>query len=556
MLEELVVENYALIENVRVGFTNGLNILTGETGAGKSILVGALGLLLGLKADTAQIRTGADELRVAGIANVKGNPDAQHWLSEHGIAAEEGSLILRRTVRRNGKSSLYIQSTPATLRDLRELAWLLFDMHGQHEHQSLLLRDNHRKLLDRFGATLEEAEEYHALYDHYQRLQIESEQLASSERERSREMDFLAYTIQEIDSAHLQADEEQELERDKLRIANAERLYSLLEETHTLLVGGHEAALVGVRRALDALEQVVQVDAEMAQQRDQLQECAYTLEDVAEAIRHSRQAVVFDPGRLEEVNERLSIIKRLEKKYGATVADVLAYAASCRQKLEGLENWEQKLGVLEKRLEESRKQLAARAAELSQRRRQAALDLRGKVEGELAQLGMPKARFQVAVGDDEALEFGPYGKDIVEFVVGANVGEPLKPLRSVASGGELARIMLALKSVQSDSDRIGALIFDEIDAGIGGEIALAVGERLKRLADSKQVLCITHLATIAVRADNHIKLEKAEHNGRAVTKVVPVAGDDRKREVARMLAGDREDQTSLLHAEELLRQYG
>ncbi len=401
MLEELVVENYALIENVRVGFTNGLNILTGETGAGKSILVGALGLLLGLKADTAQIRTGADELRVAGIANVKGNPDAQHWLSEHGIAAEEGSLILRRTVRRNGKSSLYIQSTPATLRDLRELAWLLFDMHGQHEHQSLLLRDNHRKLLDRFGATLEEAEEYHALYDHYQRLQIESEQLASSERERSREMDFLAYTIQEIDSAHLQADEEQELERDKLRIANAERLYSLLEETHTLLVGGHEAALVGVRRALDALEQVVQVDAEMAQQRDQLQECAYTLEDVAEAIRHSRQAVVFDPGRLEEVNERLSIIKRLEKKYGATVADVLAYAASCRQKLEGLENWEQKLGVLEKRLEESRKQLAARAAELSQRRRQAALDLRGKVEGELAQLGMPKARFQVAVGDDD-----------------------------------------------------------------------------------------------------------------------------------------------------------
>ena len=554
MLEELTVENYALIDKLRVEFSAGLNILTGETGAGKSILVGALGLLLGFKADTSQVRTGSDEIRVAGVVNVRNRPEAAEWLTEHAVDPEEhGRVILRRVVRRNGRNAHYIQSAPTTLRDLCEFASLVFDMHGQHEHQSLLGRDRQRRLLDRYGGIEREVEEFHALYRRRESVKDRYEELAASERDRLQQVDFLTFSLREIEDAQLRIGEEEELLREKTLLSNHERLFALLDDVQSATSESQGGCLVQLRRAMAAMEEVTSIDAALAKQKSQVEECYYTVEDVAESVRIYKQNLAYDPRRLEAVSERLSSIRKLEKKYGNSVEDVLVYGTECRQKLESLENWEERKTALTAELDVLERELRDRAAVLSEQRARAAVDLGRKVEGELKQLGMPKAQFRVLV---QEVELNAYGRDGVELMIAPNVGEPVRSLRSIVSGGELSRIMLAVKTVLAESDQTSSLIFDEIDAGIGGEIARAVGDRLKKLSATRQVLCVTHLATIAVRADNHIKVEKEEREGRAITRIASVIGEERTGEVARMLAGDREAEVSLIHAEDLLRQYG
>jgi len=560
MLEALLVANYALIERLEVRFTPGLNILTGETGAGKSILVGALGLLLGLKADPEAVRAGAEEAGVSGVIRLEGNREALAWLEAQGIRPEEGAIIVRRSVRRNGKGTLFVQDSPLTLAGLRELTSLLFDMHGQHEHQSLLTPDNHRKLLDRYGDCTSQVEEFGAAHARLLSAREKLAALLEGEKERQRRVVQLEHAVREITEARLDPAEEPALEQDSRLLANHEKMLRLLEDLHARIAESRGGALAQLRQSRALMQDLLAIDASLAPKAKQLEDAFYELEDLAQGLAERKGQMQFDPARLERVEERLALLRKLKKKYGGSVEQVLAHAEGSRRELEGIEGSSELARQLEGEIAALEKELKTRAAEISRARRQAAAGLESRVVEELKALGMPKVRFQVDLQDrtNEAgkLLYTATGKDRVEFLISPNLGEPFRRLAQIISGGEMSRVMLALKNVLASSDQIGTLIFDEVDSGIGGEVALAVGERLKSLAAEKQVLCITHLATIAVRADNHIKVEKATAGERTVTRVAQVSGAARREEIARMLAGDRTGDTSLKHAEELLARYG
>jgi DNA repair protein RecN (Recombination protein N) len=560
MLETLAVSNYALIERLEVRFTPGLNILTGETGAGKSILVGALGLLLGLKADPEAVRAGAEEASVSGVIRLEANREAASWLQAQGIEPEEGSIIVRRSVRRGGKGSLYVQDAPLTLASLRELTSLLFDMHGQHEHQSLLSPENHRKLLDRYGNCAAQVEQFGSAHASLLGAREKLAALQAGEKERQHRVELLEHAVREVTEAKLDPEEEPALEQESRLLANHEKLLRLLEELYSRTAENRGGALALLRQGRALMQELLAIDPSLNPKAKQLEDAFYELEDLAQGVAERQAQMQFDPARQERVEERLALLRKLKKKYGGSVAEVLAHAESSRRELEGIEGSGELAKKLEGEIAALEKELKAKAAEISQARRQAAAGLQSRAEEELRQLGMPKVRFQVDIQDrtNEAgkLLYTATGKDKVEFLISPNPGEPFRRLAQIISGGEMSRVMLALKNVLASSDHIGTLIFDEVDSGIGGEVALAVGERLKNLAAEKQVLCITHLATIAVRADNHIKVEKAASGQRTVTRVSQVSGAARREEIARMLAGDRTGDTSLKHAEELLARYG
>jgi DNA repair protein RecN (Recombination protein N) len=560
MLEELVVQNYALIDRLQVRFSPGLNILTGETGAGKSILIGALGLILGMKADTEAIRAGTEEIDVSGIVKLDNNPDVQTWMEEKGIEAENNSIIIRRVVKKNGKGTIYVQSTPFTLTALRELTGMLFDLHGQHEHQSLLSPENHRRLLDHYGNITTEVAAFSALYTRLLKTREEHAALIAEQRERVRKVELLEYAIQEIEDAKLKVGEEEQLRQEQNLLANHERLIHLVEEVYGATAESRGGALSNLRQARGLLAEIVKIDSHLNDSNQQLESVFFELEDFVENLGRYKGSIDFNPARLEKIEERLDLIKRLEKKYGGTIEEVLAHLEDSRRALEGIQSSDATQKKLEDQISGLEKELRQRAANITHLRKQAAGGLQEKIVGELKQLGMPKVRFQVQIedrtSDSGKVLYAGTGKDKVEFLISPNLGEPFKKLVQIASGGELSRIMLAIKSVLAESDHINNLIFDEVDAGIGGEVAIAVGERLKGLAKSKQVLCVTHLATIAVQADNHVKVEKITQADRTVTRVSPVTGPEQQEEIARMLAGDRTGDTSLKHAQELLQKYG
>ena len=559
MLEELSIHNYALIERVTVKFAPGLNVLTGETGAGKSILVDALGLILGQKTDSSAIRFGTNETLVSGLVRVSDSPDVILWLDSHGISPEDGRIIVRRVVKRSGRGSIFIQSVPVTRSELSELASMLFDLHGQHEHQSLLKASNHRALLDRFGGTETLAARVGELHSQLVSLQSSLAKTMKDERERLREIDLLNHAVSEIEKAQLIVGEESKLEEEHRILANHEKLAHLIEEVYTNVSESRGGALTQLRRSKDALEEMTQIDTSIAKLQNQLQDAFYELEDFSESIRSYKSRIEFNPDRLASVEERVYLIKDLEKKYGDTIAEVLRYAEKCKSDLEELENWEDKKKSLEAEIKKVEQELLQAATALSEKRKVAAAKAGQLIEDELIYLGMPKVHFKILVQMRENSQGEPavnqFGLDLVEFVISPNPGEPYKRLIKIASGGELSRVMLAIKSILLESDHINALIFDEVDVGIGGEVALAVGERLHKLSRIKQILCITHLATIAVRADNHLKVEKYEKNKRTFTNVIRVQGKNKKLEISRMLAGDSQNEVALKHAEDLLKKY-
>ena len=557
MLEELVVQNYALIDKATVKFGPGLNVLSGETGAGKSILIGALSLLLGVKGDSGSVRTGTEEAVVSGIIQVEGNPGALDWLSEHGVEPEDGTIIIRRVLKRSGRGSIFVQSVPVTRQDLDSLTSFLFDMHGQHEHQSLLSRDNQRVLLDRYGGTEEEAAAYGSEYQELMARKRRFEKLEASEKSQLREMDILSFAINEIESAGLKPGEEEDLDREKGIVSQHEKLYTHLDEIHQKASESRTGALSLLRDTRSAMENIAAIDGELTPLSKRLEDAFFEVEDVVEELRRYQLAVQFRPDRLEEIEGRLALIHRLEKKYGDTITEVLKFAEESKEQLDTMENWQEDKEKLLKDISERESRVLEMARRLSARRKAAAEELTRLVGEKLDALGMPKSVFEVEVvqqNDDESGP-GPHGIDRVEFTISPNKGEPLKPLRTIASGGELSRIMLAIKSVMAETDRISSLIFDEIDTGIGGEVARSVGEHLQSLSRGKQVLCITHLASIAVYADNHLKVEKYIEGERTFTGVTAVSSDERVREIARMLAGDSAGEASLTHAEDLLKRY-
>jgi DNA repair protein RecN (Recombination protein N) len=575
MLEELSIRNYALVDNLSLSFESGLNILTGETGAGKSIIVGSLSFLLGGKADADVIRTGCDEAGVSAVIRIApNNADVCDWLADRDIAIEDNSIVVRRNLKANGRSSIYVQNIPLNRSDLAELMGMLFDLHGQHDHESLLRKDTHRRCLDRFAGIENEAAAFNDLFTTLTEKKKALELSRDSERNREERIELLTFAMDEITKAQLKNGESRELEAEAQRLASFEKLSREAESAAAFLFDGEASVLSLARKARSSLEAASAMDESLAAVCKRMDDLYFEAEDLSGELRGYRDGLLYEPGRLEEVEDRLGLIFRLKKKYaaraepteetGREISDeetILAYKTKAEQEIEALSQSEENREKLASEIAALEKTLVSKAAALSSKRGEASQKLGEQINAILQRLGMPKARFAVNVaskgkGPSGNLICGPWGADDVEFLISANPGEPVKDLARIASGGELSRVMLAIKTVLAESDAIETLVFDEIDTGIGGEVALAVGEYLKKIGAIKQIFCITHLASIAVRADNHIRVEKKDSSGRTQTTARLLSGKSRQEEIARMLAGDSAGATALAHADDLLSKYG
>lgn len=558
MIQELTITNYALIEKVRVEFAPGLNVLTGETGAGKSILIGALGLLLGNKADTEVIRAGAEEAQVSGVLSVEPSEEVDEWLQNNDVPwPSDEPLVLRRSIRPQKRGGCSIAGQPVTRAQLEELTNFLVDLHGQHEHQSLFTADQHRRLLDRFAGLEAELKEFAAEFQSLSQAKKQLEELLTGEADREQELYRLSQVVQEIERAALtNPDEEDELKAERGRLEQFGKLSGALETLEQALTEGRSSAVAQLKNARHALGAVVAVDERWSGEEARLENALIEVEDVAQTLHRYRLGLSFSPDRLEEVNDRLAVLHGLDKRYGPGFDAVRKTLAEARERKTRLENYSSEREKAEAQVTAMEQDLIQSAVKLSERRQEAARRLEAGVKAALSDLGMRGAVFKIGFQRRMA-ESGkpvctPYGLDQIEFLLAANVGEAPKLLRETASGGELSRVMLALKSILSEADKIPILIFDEIDTGIGGEIGLALGKYMKRLSRTKQVLCITHLASIASFADHHLRVEKATDAGRTTTVVSAVTGEDRVREVARMLSGSAITEASLQHAQELI----
>jgi DNA repair protein RecN (Recombination protein N) len=584
MLEELSVRNFALIDSLSLSFEKGFSVLTGETGAGKSIIVGSLSFLLGSKADVEVIRSGCDEAGVSAVVSVNPkNAEALDWLNGRDIKTDDGTVIVRRSVKVSGRSSIYIQDVPVTRVDLAEFMALLFDLHGQHTHETLLRKETHRKYLDRFAGLEDEVIVFNKVFTGLSEKRKALETSLSSERDRDTRLEILNYGVDEVSQANPRAGETRELEAEAQRLGDFEKLSLQVNNAASVFFDNEESLLTLARRVRTGMDNAAVIDGSLAPLVKRMEDLFYEAEDLAGEFRSYRDNLTYDPRRLEEVDDRLALLYKLKKKYvPAENRDwvneedgILAWKHEAEAEIEALTGAEENRGKLKAEITALEKELAARAAALSAKRVEGARRLSKGITSIVARLGMPHAQFSTAVVSKSAdktgearpanLVCGPWGADDVEFLISANKGEPLKELARIASGGELSRVMLAIKTVLSGSgagseSSAETLVFDEIDTGIGGEVALAVGEYLAQIGKIKQIFCVTHLASIAVRADNHLKVEKRLSAGsggeaRTVTGVSLLGSEDRRQEIARMLAGDS-GAAALAHADELLAKYG
>lgn len=565
MFEELTIRNFALIDSAHLEFTKGFNVLTGETGAGKSILIGALSFLLGGKAEVSQIRAGTTEACVTGTIYIEENQrNAQSWLSDHGIEPENQRILLRRIIKDSGKSSAWIQGNPVTKNELAEFTSHLIDIHGQHEHQSLMKVSEHRKFLDSYAGITGEVEEFTALYTKLVEKRKLLDKMNTSESERAERIDLLKFAIEEIENAELLLTEEDELLAEESRLSQYEKLYGDVENLCDFLLNGDESCVSSIKKARSFIEKAASIDTSLSPISNRIENLFYELDDISNEIRSYKDGLVFDPARLEQIQNRLASIYKLKKKYAGsmqgTIQDVLDYYESAKTELASLSSFEGNKSDLQNELSLLEKEIYIKAKSLSEKRNLAASEMSKKIEVVLSSLGMKGTSFNAGLTvkpqEGDIQKCGPYGFDDIEFLISANVGSPLKPLAKIASGGELSRVMLAFKTIFADSDIIPTLVFDEIDTGIGGEVAVAIGEHIRMLASKHQILCISHLANIAVCADTHIKIKKSVNDDQTTTSVTVISGEQRICEIARMLSGDSASETSLKHAESLLSKYG
>jgi DNA repair protein RecN (Recombination protein N) len=566
MLIELRVRDFAIIDTLDVEMGSGLNVLTGETGAGKSIIVDAIALLLGDRSEAGMVRAGADRALIEGV--FAPGPAAEAVLAEQGLEPDEpGQLVLGREVRANGRSLCRVNGRAVSQAVLRELGEMLVDVHGQSEHVSLLRVKEHANLLDRYAGLWELREQVAGRYHAWRAAGRELDELSRTARERARRVDMLKFQVEDIRAARLKPGEEAALLEEHTRLANAEALAGYAEEAYAALyesTRSQPAALDQLAQAARALANLARFDKQFEEYGRQLAEATAVVEEVARSTRDYREAVEFNPRRLQQVEDRLELLKKLKRKYGDTVESVLAFAEQAEKELEHIENSAERIEALQAQAAQLGQEYLALARDLSARRQSAAAALSRAVEAELQDLRMAGARFEVSVVPleigDLGLETGdsrpgmpanppspiphPHatasGIDHVEFLVAPNLGEGLKPLARIASGGETARLMLALKAVLSRADQTPTLIFDEIDQGIGGRVGSVVGRKLWGLTGSHQVVCITHLPQLASFADAHYKVEKTLHGEpdgqeRTVTTVRRLKRDERVDELAQML---------------------
>ncbi len=565
MLEDLTIKDFAIIDQITIEFSKGFTVLSGETGAGKSILIGALSFLLGGKAEVSQIRSGSGEASVSGTFLLDNpDPEMKSWLTEHGIEAENNRVLLRRFIRLNGKSGAWIGSVPATRSDLAEFSAFLIDIHGQHEHQSLMKVSEHRKFLDSRAGITDEVRAFTSLYTSLIEKRRILEQLNSDDGERLRKIDMYTFAVKEISDANLKDGEDENLAEEEARLASYEKLYSGIESVREMLDGSEDSAVPLLKRIRRENQTIAALDKTITALDTRLENAFYELSDIAEEFNSYSQKLVYDPARLAEVQERLSLIYDLKKKYAssqsAPLSEIFDYLEKAQTMLEQLGSGAQNKEALAEEIAELEKRVYIAAKKISEKRQNTGSILSNEVSNILKTLGMGNARFSVNItekaGSNVEQRCGPFGMDNIEFLISANAGSPLLPLARIASGGELSRVMLALKTIFARIDTVPTLVFDEIDTGIGGEVAVAVGSHLKKLAASRQIFCITHLASIAVYADNQIKIEKGIEEGKTSSHVREVRGEERAAEIARMLSGDSDSEQSLEHARSMLEKFG
>jgi len=550
MLRELQITNLAIIEKLHVEFHGGLNILTGETGAGKSIIIDAVNLILGGRASSELIRSGADEASVEALFDLSGRPALLGNLCAMGVECD-GELLVRRVVSRGGKNRVFIAGGLATTAMLSEISRTLINIYGQHESQTLLKTENHLRLLDGFSGALALREAFAASFEKYQRARGELEALEQGEREAARRLDLLGFQSEEIAQARLYPGEEEELAEERGRLAHGEKLFGLSQQAFDALYGDDAALLGALRRVITGVAEAGAIDRALVPVAEALDAAYLQLEDASLTLRDYAAGVEADPGRLEQLDDRLDAINALKRKYGSDIPEILAYQQGVDGELAALSGREQARDELTGRIAALKAELAALGASLSQARREGAVALKKGMERELAELAMTHAVFETSF--ESQAEPRTHGFERAEFLFSPNPGEPPKPLARVASGGELSRLMLALKQLHPESE-VPTLIFDEVDTGIGGATSALVGVKLKRVARAQQVLAITHLPQVAAFADLHLKVEKAVREGRTATCVERLEGEARVAEVARMLGGARVTEKTLEHAREMIQE--
>lgn len=566
MLEDLSIKDFAIIESEHIEFSNGFTVLSGETGAGKSILIGAMSFLLGGKADVNQIRSGAHEAQVSGtfyLDSKENQNPAQEWLNDHGIETENNRILLRRYIRDNGRAGAWIGSTPVNRTDLAEFSSFLVDIHGQHEHQSLMRVPEHRKFLDARAGIFPEVSAFTALYMELVEKRRLLAQLDSSDADRARKIDMYNFAVKEIEDAKLKPEEDIQLEEEENRLSSYEKLFAGVDSIRNMLDGGDESVVSLLKKIRRESQNISILDKTLSSLDTRIESAFYELNDISEEFASYANKLVYDPSHLQEVQDRLSLIYSLKKKYAssqsAPLKEVFDYYENAQKSLEQLGAGSENREELMKSVSELEKKVYLAGKNLSEKRRATGDKLASEVESLLKNLGMNGTRFAVSItakpGDQIEQKCGPYGFDNIEFLISANPGSPLLPLAKIASGGEISRVMLALKTIFAQNDPVQTLVFDEIDTGIGGEVAVAVGSHMKALAKNRQIFCITHLASIAVYADNQIKIEKGVAEGKTVSNVHPIQGEERVSEIARMLSGDADSAASIEHARAMLEKY-
>ena len=549
MLTQLHIENIAVIEKADIEFGKGLTVLTGETGAGKSIIVDSLGAVLGARTSRELVRTGADKGLVSAVFE---SNNADEWLKDNDIDPED-EIIIQRRISADGKNSCRVCGTPVSVSQLRELGALLLDIHGQNDGRQLMDEANHLAYLDSYGDYGETIERFKAAYADYRACKKEIQRLSMDEIEKERMADSLQYQIDELEKAQLKVDEEDELSSKRDLLRNSEKLTEALDGAYNALYGADQSAQSLTDEASALIGRAATIADDLRETADIIENASSLLFDASERIRDFRDSLEFSPEEYDNIESRLSLLKKLRRKYNMDEEAMLAHLDDCRRKLSELEYAGDMIIKLNKQLEKHTANCKKIAAELTEKRRTTAESLEKRIVSELRDLSMPSVRFSVSIEPLESdIVFDSTGADNVKFLISANAGEALGRISKIASGGELSRIMLAMKTVFSKNDPIETMVFDEIDTGVSGIAAQRVGEKMSDLSRGKQVLCITHLPQIAAIADNHDLIEKTERNGRTYTEVRELDRNGRALELARMHGGENISELTLASAEEQL----
>lgn len=559
MLRELHIRNFSIIDDVSMEFGEGFNVLTGETGAGKSIIINALSLALGERAASEFIRSGEKEAVVEAFFDISPKilgPSVRQFLKDSSIDINDG-IILKRIISSTGRNRAYINTSMVNVQTLSDISRSIIDVHGQYEHQSLLSPENQMDLLDAYGGLLADRKEVKDIFGEMSAVKHQIAEISRKDKERAQRLDMLEFQTNEIDAAGLSPGEEEELKEEAKVLSSAVRLAELASNSYESLYSAEPSCISMFSNILDSIKEISAIDSSVKEHLKSAEDALPLLEETGYFLRDYKERLDFRPERLDEVQERLGLISGLKRKYGSSIQEMLDYREKAVIELEELQHSEEKLESLNNELEELKDRLTAKAQKLSKKRKTVAGKIESKVMAQLSELSMPDTRFSVLIshekGDDtkDGLSATPNGIDNIEFMISPNVGEDLRPLAKTASGGELSRIMLALKVILAKGDNMPVLVFDEIDSGIGGRAAETVGQKLKVLSSGHQVICITHLPQIASHAGVHLKIEKKVIKKRTQVDIARIEKDKRTEEIARMLSG-RISPASMKHAKEML----